>query len=159
MRMFFGGMAMYHNGEGMARLLGVPNAHLFASDFVHGVHGKVDPLMLPSRLPQMRGGSGDTEFCISLRIWDLLLWFAIMKRPRRDVGIMPEFAKTFAQYSMQLLPRSIFPFETVPMTRVDAVDRMQVFYSPICLFYCTFMMLGVYTLKHGMNTDLHGIDV
>ena len=131
-RTFFGGMSMYHDGEGMARLLNIPNPERFASDFVHGINGKVDPLMLPSKLPSLSGGnrfggggvvgdgsgnSSDTEYCISLRVWDLFLWFAMMQRPRRDVGIMHEVAKTLTQYCMQLLPRSIYPFEVVPMAR------------------------------------------
>jgi hypothetical protein len=107
LRAFFGGMDMYHNGEAMARTLGVPNPQRFASDFVYGMNGDSDPIMLPSKIQTSRGGgsSSDTEFCLSLRVWDILLWFAIIGRPRRDVSIMSDFSKTLAQYSLQLLPR------------------------------------------------------
>ena len=68
----------------------------------------------------------EADYCISLRIWDVLLWFAIMQRPRRDVGICIDFANTLAECSIQLLPRSVFPFDLVPMTRIDPIERMQV---------------------------------
>ena len=126
LRLFFGGMSMYHDSAGMARTLGIPGADmLFASDFAHGMNGDADPLMLPSKLPS--SSTGDNEICMSLRVWDALLWFAIMGRPRRDVSVMADFCKTLTQYSMQLLPRSIFPYDTVPMTRTDAVNETQVF--------------------------------
>jgi hypothetical protein len=93
--------------------------------------------MIAARIPQFQRQShsvqfssthyAEANFCIALRVWDVLLWFAIMQRPRRDVGICTDFASTLAEYSIQLLPRSIFPYDTVPMTRVDAVDRAHVF--------------------------------
>jgi hypothetical protein len=92
--------------------------------------------MVPGRVPRARRASpdvplsassfSDADYCISLRIWDVLLWFAIMQRPRRDVGICTDFANTLAECSIQLLPRSIFPFDLVPMTRIDAIERTQV---------------------------------
>lgn len=108
LRSFFGGMGVYNNGEAMANLLNVPHPERFASDFVYGMNGDCDPLMLPSKIHSLRGGgtSSETEFCLSLRVWDVLLWFAIMGKPRRDVSIMTDFSKTLAQYSLQLLPRS-----------------------------------------------------
>lgn len=92
--------------------------------------------MIPARIPRVKrispttplGSShfAEADFCISLRIWDVLLWFAIMRRPRRDVGIMVDFAATLAEFSVHLLPKSIFPYDVVPMTRLDNVDKTQV---------------------------------
>ena len=94
-----------------------------------------DPVMIPARIPRFKRASPDVQltsshfseadFCISLRIWDVLLWFAIMQRPRRDVGICADFANTLAEYSIQLLPRSVFPYDLVPMTRLDPIERSQ----------------------------------
>lgn len=127
LRQFFGGMSMYHDGEAMAKALGIPHPERFASDFSYGVNGGADPLMLPSRISSgAAGSSSDVEYCLSLRVWDLFLWFSMMHRPRRDVGIMLEMAKTLAHYAMQLLPKSIFPFALVPMGRADSVDRSHV---------------------------------
>ena len=155
-RRFFGGMCMYHDGEGMARILGIPNPERFASDFVYGMNGEADPLMLPSKLPSASsssrfnnsggGGGSETEYCISLRVWDVLLWFAIMEKPRRDVGLMLDMSKTFAKYCMQLLPRSIYPYEVVPMARVDSINRLQVFL--VCsLFICSTHFGEMLTLQ------------
>jgi hypothetical protein len=103
LRTFFGGMGMYHDSAGMAHILKVPFAERMTTDFVHGVNGDADPIMLPSKLAG--ASSSDTEFCISLRVWDLLLWFAIMGRPRRDVGIMSDFAKVSSNfYTSSMIP-------------------------------------------------------
>jgi hypothetical protein len=92
--------------------------------------------MIPARIPRVRRASpavplssaqvAEADYCISVRIWDALLWFAIMRRPRRDVGICNDFANTLAEYSVQLLPRSIFPYDLVGMTRLDPIERTQV---------------------------------
>ena len=51
-------------------------------------------------------GSGDAvEYCLSLRVWDVLLWFAIIGRPMRDITVLTEFSKTMALCTMQILPR------------------------------------------------------
>jgi hypothetical protein len=125
LREFFGGMSCYHNGEAMARCLGVQNPERFTNGFMEdSLDGsRPDPVMLPSKVAQP---NGEIEYCIGLRVWDLLLWFAIIGRPRRDVGILTDFAKTMAQYSMQILPRSILPYSLVPMTRLDPVEKKQV---------------------------------
>lgn len=67
---------------------------------------KPDPLMLPTKLS---GPHNTTEYCICLRVWDALLWCAIMGRPRRDTGIMADAAKTFAEYAVQVSAHSL-PF-------------------------------------------------
>jgi hypothetical protein len=92
--------------------------------------------MIPARIPRVARTSprqplssssyAEADYCIALRIWDVLLWFAIMQRPRRDVGICADFANTLAEYSIQLLLRSIFPFDLVPMTRIDPIQKVQV---------------------------------
>ena len=137
LRQFFGGMSAYHNSRAMAEALGIEEASMFVTDFVEGMSGKSDPIMMPARIPK---GSApppagvplsssvyaEADYCLALRVWDVLLWFAIMRRPRRDVGICADFANTLAECCMQLLPRSVFPFDKVPMTRLDPVDGSQV---------------------------------
>ena len=80
----------------------MPNPERFASSFMENT--KVDEIMLPTVL---RGPNGVTEHCIGLRFADAFLFLAAMGRPRRDVGIMADFAKTLAEYAMQVLPRSV----------------------------------------------------
>jgi hypothetical protein len=136
MRKFFGGMSAYHDGQCMAELLGVRSKLKFSSNFVDGKDGKSDPVAMLARIPAGKRLSdtvpltsthvAEADFCISVRVWDLLLWFAIMRRPRRDVGIIADFAKTLAEFSMQLLPRSIFPYDLVPMTRIDPMSHANV---------------------------------
>lgn len=92
--------------------------------------------MIPARIPRYKRPSPDVQlnsshyaeadYCIALRVWDVLLWFAIMKRPRRDMDIQLDFANTLAECCVQLLPRSVFPYDLVPMTRLDPIDKTQV---------------------------------
>ncbi len=129
-------MQAYHDGQRMAEVLGLSTEFSFASNFVDGVSGSVDPIAIAARVPRVRRTSpsiplssshfAEADYCIALRIWDVLLWFAIMRRPRRDVGICSDFAHTLAECSIQLLPRSIFPYDLVPMTRLDHIDKEQV---------------------------------
>lgn len=95
-REFFGGMSCYHDGEAMARALGVPNPERFSNRFMEdSLDGsKADPVMLPSKVTQP---NGEVEYCIGVRVWDLLLWFAAIGRPRLDVGILTDFSKTLAR--------------------------------------------------------------
>ena len=136
LRDFFGGMSAYHDGQQMAAILGVRSEFKFASDFVIGKDGVGDPIMLPARIPRLRRTSPsiplssshyqEADYCISVRVWDALLWFAITQRPRRDFGILTDFVNTLTECVMQLLPRSIFPYDLVPMTRTDPIERSQV---------------------------------
>jgi len=120
----------------MAEVLGIQSQFSFADDFVDGKNGVSDPVMIAARIPRVQRASpavqlsssnySDADYCLALRVWDVLLWFAIMRRPRRDVGICSDFAQTLAEYSVQLLPCSVFPYDVVPMTRVDAIQKSQV---------------------------------
>lgn len=136
LRDFFGGMQAYHNIQRMVDILGVDTPFSFASDFVDGGSGQTDHVMIAARVPRVRRSSpavqlssshfAEADYCIALRIPDVLLWFAIMRRPRRDVGLCSDFAHTLAEFSIQLLPRSIFPYDLVPMTRLDPINKSQV---------------------------------
>jgi hypothetical protein len=96
LREFFGGMSCYHDGEAMARALGVADPERFSNGFMEdSLDGsKADPVMLPSKIVQP---NGEVEYCIGVRVWDLLLWFAMIGRPRLDVGILTDFSKTLAK--------------------------------------------------------------
>lgn len=136
LREFFGGMGAYHDGQRMAEALGVKSNFKFASNFVDGKDGSGDPAVIAARIPRFARQSPsvplssshfqEADYCIAVRVWDILLWFAMMQRPRRDIGILTDFAKTLAEHAIHLLPRSIFPFELVPMTRIDPIERTQV---------------------------------
>ena len=109
---------------------------------------QVDPVAIAARVPRVRRASpavplnsshfAEADYCIALRIWDVLLWFSFMRRPRRDVGICADCAHTLAEVSMQLLPKSIFPYDLVPMTRLDPIDKKQVLilFSPLSMDDC-----------------------
>lgn len=133
MRAFFGGMSAYHDMERMAKVLGVRTPFSFASDFVDGKDGQADPVMIAARIPKVArdrpdiplpsSAIADADYCVALRIPDALLLMSLMQRPRRDVGIMTDFANSLAEYCIHLLPRSIFPFPVVPMTRQNPVHE------------------------------------
>lgn len=118
-------MSCYHDMEAMARVLGVENPERFSNRFMEdSLDGsRADPVMLPSKVIQP---SGEIEYCIGVRIPDLLLIMAAIGRPRLDVGILTDFCKTLSKYSMQVIPRSILPYSMVPMTRLDPVEKKQV---------------------------------
>lgn len=155
LRDFFGGMVAYHDGQRMASILGIRTPFSFARNFVDGRNGQADPVMIAARVPRFKRASPDVQltsshyaeadFCISLRIWDALLWFSIMQRPRRDVGICADFANTLAECSVHLLPRSIFPYDVVPTTRVDHIDKTQV---PMTILFCVHPFVLAKTLMH-----------
>ena len=143
---FFGGMSKYHNTKYLMQKLNIPNCPSFPSNYVgasdvqgdhHDQQQRRGTGSLAGAASEARAGSqpdnilvvGNTTtdvHCISVRIWDVLLWFSIIKRPRRDVGIIVEFANTLVEYSMKLLPRSVFPFDMIPMSRLDHVTGEQV---------------------------------
>lgn len=136
LRGFFGGMAAYHDGQRMAEILGVRSSFKFASNFVDGKDGTGDPAVIAARIPRFARASPnvpfssshyqEADFCIGVRIWDVMAWFSIMQRPRMDIGILMDFAKTLTEHAIHLLPRSIFPYDVVPMTRIDPIERTQV---------------------------------
>ena len=55
----------------------------------------------------------------------ILWWFSAMGRPRRDNGIVVETAHTLVSLAMRTIPKSVFPYEMVPMTRLDHVTKEQ----------------------------------
>lgn len=68
--------------------------------------------------------SGDI-YCIGIHVPSILLWFSIMGRPRRDNGIVVEAAHSLMTLSLRTLPKSIFPYDVVPMTRLDHITKEQ----------------------------------
>lgn len=74
LRQFFGGMSFFHDSRALLASLGVAGAQKFPNNFLDDTGS--DPGMHVARL------SGEVH-CISVRIWDALLWFSIMRRPRR----------------------------------------------------------------------------
>jgi hypothetical protein len=47
-----------------------------------------------------------------------------MGRPRRDNGIVVEAAHNLVKLAMTKIPKSIFPYEVVPMTRLDHISKV-----------------------------------
>lgn len=134
LRDFFGGMSKYHDTRSLLRSLRVQGCEKFPCNFTHAssaqpaqqqqqqaaAGAEADPVMFVGNL------ASDVH-CVSVRIWDVLLWFAILQRPRRDAGIMVEFSHRLVEYSMRLLPRSVFPYDIVPMGRLDHITGDQAF--------------------------------
>lgn len=44
----------------------------------------------------------------------------------RDPGIVTEFSNTLVEFSMRTIPKSVFPYDVVPMTRLDPITKEQV---------------------------------
>jgi hypothetical protein len=119
LRGFFGGMSVFHDSRRLLQSLEFPSAHLFPTNFIDPCSSNIDTSLAIARL------SGDV-YGISLNIWSALLWFSLMKRPRRDPGIVNEFAHSLTTLSVKMLPKSVFPYPVVPMTRLDPFTGEQV---------------------------------
>lgn len=125
LREFLGGMTAYHSCRRMAEVLGVQSRFQFADDFVDGKGGTTDPVMVAARIPRVQrpdpsvqlssSNFAEADYCIALRWPDLLLWAAIMQRPRRDMGMFMDFVHTLAELSVQLLPRCVL-YTQFPLT-------------------------------------------
>jgi hypothetical protein len=57
-------------------------------------------------------------YCLGLRLWDILLFFSLMKRPRRDIALLEDFTSSLTEHMVSMLPVSIFPYELVPAVKV-----------------------------------------
>jgi hypothetical protein len=111
MREFFGGMSQYQDSRALLQSLNLPFANKFENNFMDSGGMDVDPFAVV-------GKTGHDIFCLSVRIWDILLFFAIMKRPRRDVSLMEDVSSTFTEHMISMLPISIFPYDMVPTNKV-----------------------------------------
>jgi hypothetical protein len=98
--------------------LNLPFASKFHDNFLDSGGNDVDPFACVGRV--------DLEtFCLGVRIWDILLFFAIMKRPRRDIALIEDFSATLTEHMVSMLPMSIFPYDIVPANKVDSISNTQ----------------------------------
>lgn len=78
----------------------------------------VDPVLVISpRTPDV--------FCMGIHAPSILWWFSAMGRPRRDMGILTETAHNLVAMAMRTLPKSVFPYDVVPLTRLDHITKEQ----------------------------------
>jgi hypothetical protein len=99
--------------------LNLPFASKFTDNFMDtGGTDTVDPFACVGRVDH-------ETYCLGVRLWDILLFFAIMKRPRRDVALMEDFSSTLTEHLVSMLPVSIFPFDIVPANKVDSINNTQ----------------------------------
>jgi hypothetical protein len=111
LRGFFGGMSKYHDSAFLLQSLDVPFASQFSNGFLDNSSLDVDPVACVGRIEH-------DVFCLGVRIWDILLFFSIMKRPRRDISLIEDVSSTFTEHMISMLPVSIFPYDIVPANKV-----------------------------------------
>jgi hypothetical protein len=97
--------------------LNLPFASKFHDNFLESSKD-VDPAACVGRVDH-------ETFCLGVRLWDILLFFAIMKRPRRDVALIEDFSCTLTEHMVSMLPVSIFPYDIVPANKVDSISNTQ----------------------------------
>jgi hypothetical protein len=73
-----------------------------------------------------RISSARNEYAIGFRAWDLLLMASLLRRPRRDYGIVTDFARSITEYICGMVPTSILPYEHVVACRLDPFSWGQV---------------------------------
>jgi len=122
-RGLLGGCSRYTNFSEILRALDLPFAHKFPKERVLGGGGPtangVDPAL---QLAQIQADN----YALALNAVDAILWFAMMRRPRRDFGMLQDTAHTITSLLFKLLPRSVFPYSMVPMGRLDPFTMTQV---------------------------------
>jgi hypothetical protein len=112
LRGFFGGMSKYHDSRALLHSLDLPFADKFHDNFLDSDSIDVDPIGCVGRV-------NHDSYCFGVRIWDILLFFAIMKRPRRDISLIEDVSATLTEHMVSMLPTSIFPYDTVPSNKVS----------------------------------------
>lgn len=124
MRKFFGGMKHFHDSRYMVHKMtnrtedGMPNA------FENNQRQRADPMFSIRRVSSTR-----LEYALGVRVWDALLFAALIQRPRRDFGVVSDFSMSIVSHLMQMLPRSIMPYNEVPALRIDAFSEQQMVYK------------------------------
>jgi hypothetical protein len=112
LRGFFGGMSKYHDSKFLLQSLNLPFADKFDDNFLDSGSLDVDPVACVGRVEH-------DIFCLGVRVWDILLFFSIMKRPRRDISLIEDVTSTFTEHMVSMLPISIFPYEIVPANKAS----------------------------------------
>ena len=113
----FGECELYNNFGKLCEHLGVRSG--IAQKFL-----RVD--QFPQRDALYLATLDSDVFALSINIVDAILWFAIMRRPRRDFTVMHDVAFTFTRILFNSLPTSIFSYANVPMCRLDPINKKQV---------------------------------
>jgi hypothetical protein len=114
MRGFFGGMELYHNSRELLHLgSGIPCSGM-QSQFDGAQTTKADPFMIMRRISASRN-----DYAIGFRAWDLLLMASLLRRPRRDYGIVSDFARSLTQHLCGMVPAAVLPYEQVVSCRLD----------------------------------------
>ena len=117
LRRFFGGMHLFFDAHGLA-------SHV--SDSSVGFDGlravpnegtklmRVDPVLLNSH-----------QVSVSFHMPSLLLLYSLMRVPRLDPGIMPEFSHSVVQHLMTMTPKSVMPYTSIPIQRLNPFTMEQ----------------------------------
>jgi hypothetical protein len=115
LRSFFGGLPMYHNSRELMRLgAGGADTQGMPTQFEGAQTAKADPFMVIRRTNSSR-----CEWAMGFRAWDMLLLCSLMRRPRRDYGIVTDFARSLTEYMCGMVPASILPYREVLSCRLD----------------------------------------
>lgn len=107
-------MSKYPDSKFLLESLDLNFASNFQSSFVEPESLNVDPVACMGRV--------DIDiYCIGVRIWDILLFFALMKRPRRDIALIEDFSSSLTEHLISTLPSTIFPYNIVPANKVSFI--------------------------------------
>lgn len=121
LRSFFGGMELYANSRELLRRGSGVTASGMQTQFDGNQISKVDPFMVVRKTHSSRN-----EFAIGYRAWDLLLMASLLRRPRRDYGIVTDFAKSLTEYMCGMVPAAVLPYPQVIACRLDPFSWGQV---------------------------------
>jgi hypothetical protein len=69
-----------------------------------------------------RVNATQSEYALGVRVWDALLFVALMKRPRMDFGIVNDFAESIVTHLLTLLPVSVMPYQYIPAQHYDSLE-------------------------------------
>lgn len=123
LRGLFGGMSSFANSRALVRAGtgrsadGMPTTFKTSSD---SSTQSPDPMFIIERV-----SNNHHEYALGVRVWDALLFASLMRRPRRDYGIVYDFAQSVTEYVLRSLPCSVMPYSVIPSMRYDPFSGEQ----------------------------------
>lgn len=120
LRGLFGGMSCYENSRQLVSVATGRTADGMPTCFENNHSRAADPMFVIRQTT-----CNKNEYALGVRVWDALLFAALIRRPRRDYGIVYDFSLSITEFIVSAFPTSVFPFQHVPTLRLDPLSGDQ----------------------------------
>lgn len=121
---FFGGMSKYGDSKSLIRSLGL--------DFADRFPGANELFSPGETIPVLYLGRVNFEtYCTGVYVWDMLLFFSIMRRPRRCITMLDDICETLTRHMFEThLPATVFPYRVTTFSKMDDLTGK----NKVCVF-------------------------